>query len=182
MPSSPSHKPVRRPRESRRFEDRDLNPKSLTSKAPMEHMENRRRMIGTNRGACAVWHAGTWQDTWQAADAARGIPTQLLVAGEPTTFGALNVTAYGSQQMQPSVGVLESACVWQNASRARWIAAATSASSSPVTVLGTSVSAGCGGGAPPRCLLRRVFLGSTPPGLRRLAAAARRCAGAACAS
>jgi hypothetical protein len=148
MPSSPSHKPVRRPRESRRFEDRDLNPKSLTSKAPMEHMENRRRMIGTNRGACAVWHAGTWQDTWQAADAARGIPTQLLVAGEPTTFGALNVTAYGSQQMQPSVGVLESACVWQNASRARWIAAATSASSSPVTVLGTSVSAGCGGGAP----------------------------------
>ena len=111
-------------------------------------MENGRRRNGTNRGACAVWHAGAWQDTWQAADAARGIPTQLLVAGEPTTFEALNVTAYGSQHMQPSVGVLESACVWQNASRAGWIAAATSASSSPVIVLGTSVSAGCGGGAP----------------------------------
>ena len=101
-----------------------------------------------NPAACAMWHAGAWQDTWQAEDAARGTPTQLLVAGEPTTFQALNATAYGSQHLQASAGLLESACIWQNASRARWIAAATSACSSPVIVLGTSVSAGCGGGAP----------------------------------
>jgi hypothetical protein len=85
---------------------------------------------------------------WQAEDAARGTPTQLLVAGDPTTFEALNVTAYGSQHLRASAGLLESACIWQNASRTRWSAAATSTSPSPVIVLGTSVSAGCGGGAP----------------------------------
>ena len=53
-----------------------------------------------NTAACAMWHAGAWQDTWQAEDAARGTPTQLLVAGEPTTFEALNATAYGSQHLQ----------------------------------------------------------------------------------
>ena len=103
---------------------------------------------GSNPAACAVWHAVAWQDTWQAEDAARGTPTQLLVAGDPTTFEALNVTAYGSQHLRASAGLLESACIWQNASRTRWSAAATSTSPSPVIVLGTSVSAGCGGGAP----------------------------------
>ena len=97
---------------------------------------------------CAAWRAGAWQDVWQAADAVSGAPTELFVAGTPTTFEPLNATAFGLDspllEVPLGAGALEAACSWQNESQPLWGAAALAASSLPLIVLGTSVTAGCG--------------------------------------